>query len=209
MKKKFLQERTIKKSPFLLFDAWHSEARSRLREFSDAMTLATSLHEKPNARIIFLRGFDKNGFRFFTNYNSRKGKELLSNPNACLLFFHRLGVSKNKIVLRQINISGSVEKLKEKDSDRYFAHRPRGSQLGAWASPQSEAIANRETLEAWYEAYTRHFKGKKVKRPPHWGGYRLVPVSFEFWQGRENRLHDRILFTKQKSGRWKMQRLAP
>ncbi len=199
---KVLDEAAINKNPFLQFEEWYGEAYRLLGEDASAMALSTSADNRPNSRMVYLRGSDKKGFWFFTNYNGQKGKELRKNKNACLLFFWpRMN--------RQVRIRGHVEKLSSKESDKYFASRPRGSQIGAWASPQSSALPHREVLEEWVKEFTKTFEGKKIARPAHWGGYRLIPASFEFWQGRESRLHDRIAFTKQKSGKWKMERLAP
>ena len=201
-KKHILEESSVNKNPFRQFADWYSEAQKDIGVDASAMTLATNAGNMPSARVVYLRKFDKNGFCFYTNYTSNKGKELQKNRNACLLFFWRE-------LQRQIKIEGKVEKLSAKESDKYFAIRPRGSQIGAWSSPQSKVIPNREMLEEWVKEFTKMFEGKKIPRPPHWGGYRLVPSSFEFWQGRESRLHDRIVFTKPKSGKWKIERLSP
>ena len=207
--KQKLDEKSVSKNPFEQFGQWYADATALCGEDGSAMSLATVSSNKPSIRTVFLRGFDKNalpdgrqGFCFYTNYNSRKGKELAENKNACLLFFW-------KELQRQVKIEGRVEKLSAKESDNYFASRARGSQIGAWSSPQSEIISNRETLEQWVKEFSKMFKGKKIPRPIHWGGYRLIPSLIEFWQGRENRLHDRIVFTKQKSGKWKTERLSP
>jgi pyridoxamine 5'-phosphate oxidase len=150
---------------------------------------------------VLLKSFDAHGFVFYTNYRSRKGRELARNPRATLLFWWgELG--------RQVRIEGRVVRLMARESDAYFATRPRGSQLAAWASPQSAVVAGRDTLERRFEALARRHPGA-VPRPPHWGGYRLVPEAFEFWQGREDRLHDRILYRRARGGRWRIERLAP
>lgn len=196
-----LDEKSVSKNPFKQFEQWYVQAISRCGEDGSAMSLATVSSNKPSIRTVFLRGFDKNGFCFYTNYNSRKGKDLAENKNCCLLFFW-------KELQRQIKIEGRVEKLSAKESDKYFASRPRGSQIGAWSSPQSEIIFNREMLEELVKEFSKMFDGKKIPRPIHWGGYRLIASSIEFWQGRENRLHDRIVFTKKKSG-WQIERLSP
>jgi len=201
IKKYTLNESSVEKNPFQQFGKWYAEAITRCGEDGSAMSLATASSNKPSIRTVFLRGFDKKGFRFYTNYNSRKGKELAENKNACLLFFW-------KELQRQIKIEGRAEKLSAKESDKYFANRLRGSQIGAWSSPQSEIISNREMLDEWVKEFSKMFDGKKIPRPIHWGGYRLVPSSFEFWQGRESRLHDRIVFTKTKNS-WKTERLSP
>ncbi|MBI4930757.1 MAG: pyridoxamine 5'-phosphate oxidase [Bacteroidetes bacterium] len=200
--KPILDISTVEKNPFLQFEKWYGESYKISGEDASAMTLVTASGKQPNARTVYLRGSDKKGFWFFTNYNSRKGNELAKNKNACLLFFWPR-------LLRQVKMLGHVEKLPAKESDNYFDARPRESQIGAWASPQSKPIPNRETLEAWVDEYTKLFEEKKVSRPKHWGGFRFVPSYFEFWYGRESRLHDRVSFTKQKNGKWKTERLSP
>jgi pyridoxamine 5'-phosphate oxidase len=201
-KKPVLNEETIDKNPFIQFEEWYGEAFRLLGEDASAMALSTSENNQPNSRIVYLRGSDKKGFWFFTNYNGQKAKELSKNRNASLLFFWpRMD--------RQVRIRGYVEKLSKKESDNYFESRQRGSQIGAWSSPQSQVIPNREVLEAWVDEFAKTFEGKKIPRPANWGGYRLIPFSFEFWQGRESRLHDRLTFGKQKNGRWKIERLSP
>ena len=200
--KPMLDEATVDKNPIRQFEEWYGEAYRLLGEDASAMALTTAADGLPNSRIVFLRGSDKRGFWFFTNYNGQKAKELSKNKNACLLFFWpRMD--------RQVRIRGSVEKLSTKESDNYFASRPRGNQIGAWSSPQSKVIPNREVLNEWVKEFTKNFEGKKIPRPGHWGGFRLIPCSFEFWQGRESRLHDRIVFEKQKNGKWKIERIAP
>jgi pyridoxamine 5'-phosphate oxidase len=151
--------------------------------------------------MVLLKGFDAHGFVFYTNYRSRKGRELARNRRATLLFYWGE-------LERQVRIDGPVEKLMARESDEYFATRPRGSQLSAWASPQSAVETVRGALERRFAAFARKYPAA-VPRPPHWGGYRLVPEAFEFWQGRENRLHDRILYRRARGGRWRIERLAP
>jgi pyridoxamine 5'-phosphate oxidase len=166
------------------------------------MTLATSTKDgKPSARIVLLKGYDEKGFVFYTNYESHKGLELAENPNAALVFFW-------KEIERQIRIEGIVEKISATESDAYFFSRPEGSRISAWASPQSTIIETRELLETNVQRYTAEFKNS-IPRPPHWGGYRVMPLKIEFWQGRSNRLHDRIQYTKTTEGSWKAERLAP
>ncbi len=180
---------------------WNNALHSEILEVN-AMTLATSTKTGfPSARIVLLKGFNKNGFVFFTNYNSKKGKELEENPRAALIFFW-------KEVERQIRIEGNVEKLTAEESDEYFNSRPVGSRIGAWASPQSSIIKNREIIEANAENYLHQFK-EAIPRPPHWGGFVVMPAVIEFWQGRSNRLHDRLQYTKQANGDWEIKRLAP
>lgn len=196
-----LNESSIDKNPFNQFEKWYGEAYKLMGEDASAMALSTESKKQPNSRIVYLRGEDKKGYWFFTNYNSNKGKELAKNKNACLLFFWTR-------LLRQVKMLGYVEKLSAKDSDIYFNARVRASQIGAWASQQSMPIASRKALDESVEYYTKKFEGKKIPRPPQWGGFRFIPTYFEFWYGRDNRLHDRIVFTKQKNG-WKMERLSP
>ena len=197
-----LNESSIDKNPFRQFEIWYGEAYTLLGEEASAMALSTESNNQPNSRIVYLRGEDKKGYRFFTNYNSRKGKEMEKNKKVCVLFFW------NRL-FRQVKMLGHVEKLSSKASDNYFASRARESQMGAWASQQSSAISSRKILEDRVKEFTDLFEGKKIARPAHWGGYRFVPSYFEFWYGRENRLHDRIIFTKAKKGKWKMVRLSP
>ena len=180
---------------------WDDAVKSEIFEVN-AMTLATSTKNgTPSARIVLLKGYDERGFIFFTNYESQKGKDLAENPNAALVFFW-------KEIERQIRIEGVVEKTTAQESDEYFSSRPAGSRIGAWASPQSSIIENRQILELNTERYAEEFKNS-IPRPPHWGGYRVMPFKIEFWQGRSNRLHDRILYTKNPDGSWKVERLAP
>jgi pyridoxamine 5'-phosphate oxidase len=180
---------------------WDDAVKSEIFEVN-AMTLATSTKNgTPSARIVLLKGYDERGFIFFTNYESQKGKDLAENPNAALVFFW-------KEIERQIRIEGVVEKTTAQESDEYFSSRPAGSRIGAWASPQSSIIENRQILELNTERYAEEFKNS-IPRPPHWGGYRVMPLRLEFWQGRSNRLHDRIQYTKTADGSWKAERLAP
>ena len=166
------------------------------------MTLATADRSgRPCARIVLLKSFDEQGFVFYTNYHSRKGDELAENSQACLLFYWPQ-------LWRQVRIEGKAEKVSEAESDQYFHSRPLGSQTGAWASEQSTVIANRAALEKRFEEFDFKF-GNSVPRPPHWGGYRVKPNVIEFWQGQENRLHDRLRYTLQDDGAWLIERLAP
>lgn len=166
------------------------------------MTLATASSDgAPAARTVLLKSFDEHGFVFFTNYQSRKSRELEANPRATLLFFW-------STLERQVRIEGSVEQVSAEESDDYFGTRPRGSQLGAWASAQSREIDSREALERDLAEVTARFEGREVTRPPHWGGWRVVPSAVEFWQGRANRLHDRLVY-RRRGDAWTIVRLAP
>lgn len=198
-----LSEKDILAEPIRQFDKWWQEAQVGQLEEANAMTLATASSDGiPSARIVLLKGFSQEGFSFFTNYNSFKGQQLLENPRACLVFFW-------KELERQVRITGLVGKLSEADSDAYFASRPEGSQIGAWASPQSQVISDREWLEENESKIRKQFENKPVHRPSFWGGYLLRPITIEFWQGRPNRLHDRIQYNLQKDGTWLTERLAP
>ena len=185
------------------FSTWWQDAINSKIEEVNALTLCTaSADGKPSGRIVLLKGYDAKGFVFFTNYNSNKGKELAGNPQACLVFFW-------KELERQVRIDGSIEKISAEENDAYYFSRPVGSQVGAWASPQSTVIESREIIEKNVEKYEQEFAIHPISRPAHWGGYRLVPESIEFWQGRPSRLHDRLHYTFQENGSWKMERLAP
>ncbi len=200
---KTLNEDEVADSPFLQFADWWQQAIESEIDEVNAMTLATaSLEAVPSARIVLLKGYDEKGFVFYTNYESAKGRELTENPKASLLFFW-------KELERQIRITGIVEKVSVAESDDYFLSRPTGSQIGAWASPQSHVIENRSWLEKNVKRLEEKFSTEAVTRPPHWGGYRVKPVIIEFWQGRSSRLHDRLQYSLQENGTWKIERLAP
>jgi pyridoxamine 5'-phosphate oxidase len=202
MLKSFL-EADAKADAIEQFSNWWQDAVNSEIDEVNALTLCTaSADGKPSGRIVLLKGYDAEGFVFFTNYDSNKGKELESNPQACMVFFW-------KELERQIRIEGTVEKISAEESDDYFFSRPPGSQVGAWASPQSRVIENRQVIEKNVEKYEKEFAAKSISRPAHWGGYRLVPTSVEFWQGRQSRLHDRLQYTLLENGQWKMVRLAP
>ena len=191
------------KDPFAQFEKWWKEALDADADEVNAMTLATaSADGMPDARIVLLKGFDTKGFTFFTNYDSTKGAELMENPRASLVFFW-------KELERQVRVSGLVVMVTEAESDEYFNSRPESSRIGAWASPQSQVIESREWLEDNEKKMWVQHQGGPIARPPHWGGYRVRPTRIEFWQGRPSRLHDRILYTLQAKGDWKIQRLAP
>ena len=198
-----LSEKDIDANAMRQFDKWWQDAvRSEIDEVN-AMTLATSSADGiPAARIVLLKGYDDLGFVFFTNYNSYKGKQLEENPRACLVFFW-------KELERQVRITGLVEKVSTGESDAYFDSRPEGSRIGAVVSPQSMVIESRHWLDAQQKDYAVSVKSKKIQRPAHWGGYRVKPITIEFWQGRSDRLHDRIQYTLQEDGGWLTERLAP
>jgi len=197
-----LSENRVESDPVTQFAQWYEYAQAAVKPLPDAVALATATRAgQPSLRVVLLKSFDGHGFVFFTNYRSRKGRELARNPQATLLF-HWVELA------RQVRIEGRVEKLPARESDAYFATRPRGSQLAAWASPQSAVIAGRGPLERRVAAFARKYPDG-VPRPPHWGGYRLIPEAFEFWQGGEDRLHDRILYRRARGGRWRIERLAP
>lgn len=198
-----LSEKDVVVGPMLQFEKWWGEAVQAQIVEINAMTLATSSADGvPSARIVLLKGFTETGFTFFTNYNSFKGQQLAENPRACLMFFW-------KELERQVRITGVVEKVSEKESDDYFASRPEGSRISAWASPQSRVIEDRAWLESEEYNFHEKFNGKVIERPTHWGGYIVKPICIEFWQGRPSRLHDRIQYMLSESGEWKIERLAP
>jgi pyridoxamine 5'-phosphate oxidase len=185
------------------FEKWWDDAVKSEIDEVNAMTLATASSDGlPAARIVLLKAFNAEGFQFFTNYESFKGKQLVENPRACLVFFW-------KELERQVRITGLVEKVSEKDSSDYFRVRPEGSRIGAWASPQSEVIESTEWLVKRVDQFEKQFSDSEIPKPPHWGGYLVRPVTIEFWQGRPNRLHDRLLYTLQENGNWMIERLAP
>jgi pyridoxamine 5'-phosphate oxidase len=189
-------------APVRQFERWFAEAVATGMKLPEAMALATATRRGvPSARMVLFRGVSRGGFVFFTNYQSRKGREITQNPHAALLFHW-------PALERQVRIDGSVRKLARRASADYFRSRPRESQLAAWASAQSAIIPSRESLEAAFERAGRRFEGQDVPCPPFWGGFRLVPSEIEFWQGRAHRLHDRCRYVKQRRG-WKAMLLAP
>jgi pyridoxamine 5'-phosphate oxidase len=198
-----LDERELPSDPFELLRWWLKEALEAGLLDPNAVALATvSPDGQPSVRAVLLRDMNERGFVFFTNYESRKAKELQHNPRAAMLF---LWVP----LERQVRVEGVVERVSDEESDAYFRTRPRGYQLAAWASPQSEPIPDRAFLERRFREMEERFAGQEVPRPPFWGGFRLVPERIEFWQGRRNRLHDRLLYIRQPDGSWRLQRLAP
>jgi pyridoxamine 5'-phosphate oxidase len=199
-----LDEITVNRDPIRQFSAWYDEAVAAGILEPEAMTLATATPDgHPSARIVLLRGFDARGFCFFTNYDSHKGRELAANPHAALVF-HWTALE------RQVRIEGRVEKTTEAESDAYFKSRPPKSRIGAWSSPQSDVLPNRAALEDLFAKFQADNPDDTViPRPPHWGGYRLIPERIEFWQGRRSRLHDRIRFRRDTDGAWIIERLAP
>ncbi|HSR18183.1 MAG TPA: pyridoxamine 5'-phosphate oxidase [Ignavibacteriaceae bacterium] len=200
--KHFLDESSIPANPFALFESWMNSAIKEKVTEPNAMNFST-VNKKgmPSSRVVLLRGFDKNGFVFYTNYHSRKANDLKVNPRACVTFYWQK-------LEKQVRIEGKIKKVLKHVSDEYFGSRPRMSQVSAWASEQSRVLESREELDRIVENLTNKYKGKKIPRPAHWGGYCLVPISFEFWQGRPDRLHDRILYKKTKDS-WKINRLFP
>lgn len=202
-KQRALSEEDVAGDPFLQFTIWWKEAVAADISEVNAMTLATASSDGlPSARIVLLKGFDEQGFHFFTNYESYKGRQLAENPRACLVFFW-------KELERQVRVTGLVEKSTAAESDEYYNSRPPGSRIGAWASPQSQIIENRQWLQAREKQLEAEYTGRSVPRPDHWGGFIVKPVTVEFWQGRPSRLHDRLQYSLLENGRWKIDRLAP
>src|ERR1044072_78877 len=198
-----LIESNVDPDPIKQFAKWYGEAEAAGVKLPNAMTLATATKDgAPSARMVLLKGFDDDGFVFFTNYESRKGRELDENPRAALLFYW-------SELDRQVRIAGGIEKVSREGSEDYFHTRPVDSQLSAWASNQSRVISSREVLEEKMRGLIVQYEGGEVPLPPHWGGYRLAPASIEFWQNRPGRLHDRLRYTLQPNGEWFIERLSP
>jgi pyridoxamine 5'-phosphate oxidase len=197
-----MDERDLDPDPLRQFEVWFAEAREAGVEVPEGMALATATAEgRPSARMVLLKQADERGFAFHTNYESRKGVELAANPQAALLFHWRpLG--------RQVRVEGRVERMPAEESEQYFRTRPLGSRIAAWASPQSRPLADRAEVERLYEEALTRFPGEDVPLPPHWGGFRLVPDAYEFWEHAENRLHDRVRYEREGNG-WKRERLGP
>lgn len=192
----------VSKDPILQFQHWYEQFEATSPKDPNAFVLSTVDEEgKPHSRVLLLKGVDQGGFEFYTNYHSDKGQQLAQNPFASMCFFW----SEQE---RQVRVEGKVEKLAEQESTAYFKSRPHGSQVGAWVSPQSQAIDSRDILEERAAMYSEKYKDE-VPRPPHWGGYRLMPTRIELWQGRSSRLHDRLLYEQDDRGEWQIKRLAP
>ena len=198
-----LSEENLKPGPFAQFELWFQQALNSEAATPNAMSLATvGPGGQPSQRTVLLKYFDEKGMVFFTNYESRKAKEIAENPKVSLLFFW-------PELERQVHITGNTQKISAGESLKYFLSRPRGSQIGAWVSNQSSVIGSRQLLMAKFEEMKRKFHQQEVPLPSFWGGYRVVPKSFEFWQGRPYRLHDRFMYTQQPGGEWQVERLAP
>ncbi len=198
-----LIESNLESDPFKQFGKWMNEAIAAEVEELTAMTLATiSTKGFPSARMVLLKGFDDKGFTFFTNYESRKGNHIKNNPNVALVFYW-------KELERQVRIEGEAVKVSDKESDAYFASRPFESQVSACISEQSTTIPDRNYIEMLYQIFVKKHRDNPIKRPDNWGGYRVIPKRIEFWQGRENRLHDRIKYCNKDGKHWKIKRIAP
>ncbi len=198
-----LHRRDLACDPLEQFLRWYREAEEAGLRYPNAMALATATRDgRPSVRMVLLRGADEQGFVFYTNFESRKGVELAANPRAALLFYW-------EPLERQVRIEGQVERVSDGEADEYFATRPYGSQLSAWVSAQSQPIASREELEQRHRAFADQFPEGAVPRPPFWGGFRVRPERYEFWQGRPDRLHDRFCYERQSDGSWSIVRLQP
>ncbi|HEY8132494.1 MAG TPA: pyridoxamine 5'-phosphate oxidase [Thermoanaerobaculia bacterium] len=199
-----LDDHDLDPDPFAQFGRWFEEAKAAVKELPEAMMLATATREgEVSVRSVLLKDFDPRGFVFYTNYNSRKAAQMHDNPRAALAFWWPQ-------LERQVRIEGAVVRVTEEESNEYFATRPRGSQLGAWASEQSKVIAGRGDLDARFEELSKTYGDRPIPRPPHWGGYRVIPILFEFWQGRPDRLHDRFAYRLRNDSKdWVIERLSP
>jgi len=199
----YLDETTVDRNPIAQFQRWFDAALASGSRLPESMTLATANKDgKPSARVVLLKKVDNDGFVFYTNYGSDKAQQLEQNPQAALVFYW-VGLD------RQVRVEGSVKRVSGAESDEYFKTRPRESQLGALASPQSHTIENREVLERKHDQLEQEFRGREVPRPNYWGGYRLRPTRIEFWENRPGRLHDRIAYDRDANGAWSIKRLAP
>ena len=199
-----LTDQSVLPDPVHQFEFWLNEALKADVEEATAMVLSTATPEgKPSARVVLLKGIENGNLVFFTNYNSRKGRQLEQNPQAAITFFW-------PALERQVRLEGKIARLSEAASDMYFHSRPKASQIGAWASPQSQEVKSRAELERAEQHYAEKFKANvEIPRPENWGGYQFIPEYFEFWQGRPSRLHDRIIYEKEQNGSWDIKRLAP
>jgi pyridoxamine 5'-phosphate oxidase len=198
-----LRESDADANPIEQFRGWFDEAIAANLHEPNAMTLATAAPDgRPSARVVLLKGFDERGFVFYTSYEGRKAKELEINPYCALVFYWGE-------LERQVRVEGRVERIPDEESDAYFEGRPRGGQLGAWASEQSRPIKSRDALEERLRELEAEYEGREVPRPPFWGGYRVEPEVIEFWQGRENRLHDRLVYRRSEGDGWERERLQP
>jgi len=198
-----LLESDLEKNPFAQFGHWFEDAKKQQSQLPEAMTLSTCGSDGVvSSRVVLLKGFDERGFVFFTNYNSRKGSQISDNPRVALNFFW-------PVLDRQVRIEGAAVKTTAEEADAYFATRPRGSQLGAWASNQSTVIPDRGDLELRFRDMESNYRDRPVPRPPHWGGFRVIPVEVEFWQGRDDRMHDRFAYRLREPKDWIIERLSP
>ena len=198
-----LAESDANPDPIAQFRRWFDDALAAGLREPNAMTLATATPDgRPSARVVLLKGFDERGFVFYTNYEGRKGEELEENPYCALVFYWAE-------LERQVRVEGRVSRVPKRESDEYFGSRPRGSRLGAWASEQSRPVGGRGVLEERLRSLEAEYEGREVPRPPFWGGYRVEPEIIEFWQGRENRLHDRLVYRRSEEGGWRRERLQP
>ena len=198
-----LSEDSVSENPVIQFEQWFNEAMQAQIPEMNAFDLATvSIDGQPSLRVVYLRDYSSEGFIFYTNYNSRKGIDIKANPKVCMNFFWPQ-------MERQIRIQGKAEKQKPEDSDLYFNSRPRGSQIGAWASLQSTPVKSRKALDKLVDEITKKYEGLEIPRPEHWGGYIIRPFRIEFWQGRPNRMHDRILYMLNENKEWEIERLSP
>lgn len=202
MKNTPLLETDLDKSPFAQFGRWFEEAKAVHPQLPEAMTVSTCAEGIVTSRVCLLKDFDERGFVFFTNYNSRKGAQISENPRVSLCFYWA-------VLDRQVRIDGVAVKTSVEESDAYFATRPRGSQLGAWASNQSSVVFGRADLDQRFRELEATYKDRTVPRPPHWGGYRIIPIEIEFWQGRADRLHDRFVYRLREPKDWIIERLSP
>ena len=198
-----LTRKNVDPNPLKQFEQWFQAATEAEPVLPEAVSLATATREgRLSSRMVLLKDFDETGFVFYTNYESRKGLELAENPNAALVFYWRQ-------LERQICITGTVSKVSREESEAYFRTRPRGSQIGALTSSQSQVVASREVLENRFQQLMAEYEGREIPLPSYWGGYRLSPATIEFWQGRSDRLHDRFLYQRQSGGPWQLERLSP